>query len=407
VHLVLGGALLMPFYLLALFVVGTTGAAADQAGGVVWAVAVFVLVLPGVALAGALVPAVRSLEAVAARDLLGVPIDDVRAATSWASRWRTAAWFTLHLALGSVLSGLSLALPAGALWLVAWSFVAVPERVPFGVPAGLAPVTGVVVLLVFGYLVAGVVRLLTLLAPPLLGPTPEDRVLALEHEAQRLAERNRLARELHDSVGHALSIITVQAGAAARVQGHDAAFVGDALGHIEEAARSALDDLDHVLGVLRADADATGPGAGTGTGDRRPQPTLADLERLVASTVAAGASVSLAVEGPLAGVPPVVSREAYRIVQEGLTNALRHAGPAVPVSLSLSVGAEVLSIDVTNRSDGPDAVAAAGPERRRSGGGRGLAGIRERVTVLRGDMAAGAEGGVWRLQVSLPLRSPR
>ncbi|MDQ3723521.1 MAG: histidine kinase, partial [Actinomycetota bacterium] len=213
--------------------------------------------------------------------------------------------------------------------------------------------------------------------------SPAERLAASQRHAVHLAERNRLARELHDSVGHALSIVTVQAGAAGRVLDDDPAFAREALRNIETAARGGLRDLDHVLGLLRDDGAS-----------RTPTPTLADLARLVDSTRSAGVDVSTELTGPIDDVPQAVSREAYRIVQESLTNAARHAGHA-PVSLRLSVGAHDLELELTNPID------ASHP--RHAGGGRGLNGIQERVTSLRGQVFAGPDAGRWRIAVRLPL----
>lgn len=101
--------------------------------------------------------------------------------------------------------------------------------------------------------------LLSRAAPWFLGPSAAERIAAMESEAVKLAERNRLARELHDSVGHALSVVTLQAGAAGRVLDSDPAFAREALGAIEESARAALEDLDHVLGLLRDDPSRPAP----------------------------------------------------------------------------------------------------------------------------------------------------
>ena len=110
--------------------------------------------------------------------------------------------------------------------------------------------------------------------------------------------------------------------------------------------------------------------------------------------------------GSVASLPPVVSREAYRIVQEGLTNALRHAGP-VPVRLRLHVDANRLELEMTNPlATGEQTRHSDGAASRAGGGGRGLQGIREGVTVLRGQLSAGADDGVWRIAVQLPLRPP-
>ncbi|HXV93425.1 MAG TPA: histidine kinase, partial [Pseudonocardia sp.] len=221
---------------------------------------------------------------------------------------------------------------------------------------------------------------------------------AARAEADALGERARLARELHDSVGHALTLTTLQAGAAARVldgSDPDPAFVRRALEAIADAGRAALADLDHVLGLLR-----DGP-AGTA-----PQPVLADLTRLLDRTRAAGVRVDAEVQGDLAAVPPLLGREGYRLVQEALTNALRHAGP-VPVRVRVVVDTAALRLAVTNplsrtrgRPRAGGRVGARGPS---PGGGRGLAGMRERVAVLGGVLDAGPDGDTWRVVARLPL----
>ncbi|XNL83042.1 hypothetical protein K8Z49_44530 [Actinomadura madurae] len=342
-----------------------------------------------------LVPTVRLLESSLAKELLKGPAAALvpGSAASWESRIRAAAWFTLHLVTGVVVSGLSLAVPPFAVVMILAPAVAWDTRFldSWGWegtwhqwPAPLIGTASMAVLLAL-IVVAG--ALLSRAAPWFLGPSAAERIAAMESEAVKLAERNRLARELHDSVGHALSVVTLQAGAAGRVLDSDPAFAREALGAIEESARAALEDLDHVLGLLRDDPSRPAP-----------QATLKDLDRLLEQTRIAGVTLDAEVDPEVEHVPAAVSREAYRIVQEGLTNALRHAGK-VPVRLRLGTDGERLEVEMSNplgshRGDGAD-----------HGGGRGLGGVRERVTVLRGEMTAGAEGGRWRFRVSLPLRS--
>lgn len=389
-YLLLGGALLTPYMMAGQVVAGALRVSDD--GGGPLSVAdprVFVAVLPVVALSALVLP-VRGLEVATVRELLA-PTLVPGPAGSWAERWRTAGWFTLHVAVGGVVSGLSLALVPFAVWLA--SLVVVGDRA--GLLGPLAPAAGwdawwavpaaVAVLAALLALVVAAGSLLARLAPLLLGLRPADRLTALQRHADELAERNRLARELHDSVGHALSVVTLQAGAGARVIDSDPAFAREALEAIAESARSALEDLDHVLGLLREES-----------GDRpAPQPTLADLDDLLARTRAAGLDVHADVDAGAERIPAAVSREAYRIVQEGLTNTLRHAG-RVPVRLSLRVrdGALLLHLDNPLGST---------PRPRAGSGGRGLVGIRERVEILGGQVRAGAHDGRWSLSARLPL----
>ncbi|MGP3638355.1 sensor histidine kinase, partial [Streptomyces sp. 24-1644] len=224
-------------------------------------------------------------------------------------------------------------------------------------------------------------------APELLGPTPDDRLAAAERRAADLAVRNRLARELHDSVGHALSAVTLQAGAARRVLDSDTEFVREALTAIEETTRRTVGELDSVLGLLRQGED--GPQGPAGPG-------LDALDGLLAHC---GVPVSYVARGDPGAVTETVSREAYRIVQEGLSNALRHGAAGAPVELRIAVRDEDLEITMENAlPEGPPVV--------RPGGGRGLRGVAERAVLLGGRTCAGPGSGVWRLNARLPLTGP-
>jgi signal transduction histidine kinase len=164
-------------------------------------------------------------------------------------------------------------------------------------------------------------------------------------------------------------------------------FVREALAAIEETTRRTVGELDAVLGLLRQDGDG---------GERPGGPTLRGLDGLLSRS---GVPVSLHTRGALAAVAAPVSREAYRIVQEGLSNALRHAGTS-PVTLWITTGDDELEIRMENPL----------PERApvvRPGGGRGLRGIAERAVLLGGRSEAGPHEGVWRLSATLPLKGRR
>ncbi|MFF3287714.1 sensor histidine kinase [Streptomyces sp. NPDC003023] len=397
VHLVLGGALLVPFWLVGTVLIGPLHDEPSMwPGSLAVQLSAYAAALPLAAVAG-LFPVARPLSVAVTRALCGLPGERLAdgLARTRAARIRSAGWCTLHFGIGALISGASLALPpfAGAVIL---SPVLPSVRGFLGIPHSawssvLLPVAGIAMLLALAAVSAAAGALLARQAPVLLGPTPADRLAAAERRATELAERNRLARELHDSVGHALSAVTLQAGAARKVldsdRDSDVEFVREALTAIEETTRRTVGELDAVLGLLRQDGDGA---------DRIGGPTLATLDDLLSRS---GVSVSLRVEGELAAVAAPVSREAYRIVQEGLSNALRHAGGS-PVTLWIAARGEELEMRMENPL--PDRAPVVRP-----GGGRGVRGIAERAALLGGRSGAGPHDGVWRLSAVLPLEGRR
>ncbi|TQS26781.1 hypothetical protein FLW16_24070 [Microbispora sp. KK1-11] len=359
---------------------------------------IFIGVLPAVAVSGLFLP-VRAFEVAAARTLLGAAVETPPSSVrrTWSERRRTAAWFTLHLGIGGLVSGVTLAMVPFAVWLavlpLAGDHLALVDR---GIRAGWAtmwgPPAGLAALVCLLFLAVGAGALLARLAPAFLGPSAADRLALARQAAHRLAMRNRLARELHDSVGHALSVVTVQAAAAGRVLDRNPAAARAALEAIEASARSALDELDHVIGVLRE-----------GAGRASPEPSLGDLPALLDAAVTGDRPVVRRLRD-LSGVPPVISREAYRVAQEALTNAIRHG--TGPIEVDAEVCDRVLELCVRNEVRAHHRRGPAGPRRRGGGGGgvgHGLDGIRERVTLLGGRMEAGGDGETWRVEVRVPL----
>lgn len=401
IHLILGGALAMPYVFVGAVVVGPAAGGAHVFSSLALQLASFGVGLPLAALTS-LFPLTRPLETAAVRWLCGVDADRLAdgPARGRAAKGRTAAWFTLHLGLGGIIAGMSLAVPPFAAVLIVLPLAAglwdtrlgLPEVFDHAWALALAPGAGAASLLALAGCAAGAGALLARRAPALLGPTPEDRLAAAEARAADLAVRNRLARELHDSVGHALSAVTLQASAARRVLDSDPGFVREALAAIEETTRRTVGELDAVLGVLR-DGDAPGTA---------PAPTLAaDLDGLLCRTRASGLKVSATLGTAPESLPPVLSREAYRIVQEGLSNALKHAGEGVTVTLRVEVRDGHLEITLTN-----PLAAAPGPRSApRPGGGHGLRGVEDRARLLGGTTRAGPAEGIWRLHVRLPMRT--
>ncbi len=396
VHLVLGGALLMPYWMLSVVMLGALNPAQAPARQALLQVLSLFTSLPMAAVT-ALVPTVRGLEGAAARALCSTARPEELAtgpARAWPARWRTALWFVLHLFFGGVVAGMTL---AGAPFSVVLIFNAGgarelarfwEDRFPGWMFTG--PALGLAVLLLILLANAGFGALLARWAPALLGPTPEERLATAERRATVLAQRNRLARELHDSVGHALSAVGIQASAAARVLHTNPDFAAEALQAIEETARAAVAELDTVLGLLREEDPESAGSAGPAG------PTLAGLDDLLRQLARTGVTVDAELAPGLSGLPDAVSREAYRIVQEGLTNVLRHAGPA-PARLRVRLAGGRLEIELTNP------LGLGRPSR--PGGGRGLRGIGERAAALRGASTAGPgeDGTTWRLAVWLPL----
>jgi signal transduction histidine kinase len=216
----------------------------------------------------------------------------------------------------------------------------------------------------------------------------------LEQEKTRAAaaivdERARIARELHDVVAHSISVMVLQARGGRRVLQSDPADARDAFAVIESTGQQALDEMRRLVGMLRS-GDETLPLA--------PQPSLKELGTLVEQVRAAGLPVQLAVEGEPRDLPPGVDLSAYRIVQEALTNALKHAGPA-RARVVLRYRADDLELEISDDGSG------TGED---SGSGYGLVGMRERISVYGGELQAGRRpGGGYALRVRLPLRSVR
>lgn len=221
----------------------------------------------------------------------------------------------------------------------------------------------------------------------------EVRSAELEQARHALAdravadERARIARELHDVVAHAMSLITVQAGVGAHLVDTTPAKAAEALRIIEHTGRQAMSEMRRMLTVLRA------PGATSNRGD--PQPGLGNLSDLVAATRAAGVKVQLTVDGTPRALPPGLDLAAYRIVQEALTNVRRHAsGTTARVTVGHRAGA--ITIEVRNRVQEP---VDARP-------GQGLRGMAERAVLYDGTFDAGARDGEFVVVAQLPAPEP-
>jgi signal transduction histidine kinase len=206
---------------------------------------------------------------------------------------------------------------------------------------------------------------------------------AHEEEVVRAAadERRRIAREMHDVVAHSVSVMVVQAGGARRILDRDPARAIDAATHIEEVGRAAMAEMRRLLGVLHH------------SDERAPQPGMARLGALVERTRSAGLPVSLKVEGEPRSLPAGMDLAAYRVVQEALTNAIKHAG-AAPTEVTVRWEPEHLELEIVDNG----APAANGKA------GHGLVGMEERVRLYDGELRAGRrEGGGFEVVARLPL----
>ncbi|MGW7305772.1 sensor histidine kinase [Streptomyces sp. NPDC054835] len=341
---------------------------------------------------------VRRALVVSARRLLRVPMPNPVAGRRTSGplgldRWRTPLWMVLHVAVGwtgalasGVLLIMGVSLPGN--WLGGEARVSL-----FGTSVQVSGVWSWVAAAVCILLAVTVCVLVTKSlrwsAPRLLGPSAAERLALAAERELLLAERNRIAHELHDSIGHTLTAATIQAAVAGEVLSADPTAARAAMRSIEESTRAALEDLDYVLGVLREEQSGTAPTR-----------TLADLPELLDRLRHTGAVVEPELSGELAQVQGTLSRAAYRVLQEGLTNALRH-GSGGPIEVRVAVGPEALDLTVVN---GTGARTCPGPAAFPTSG-HGLPGLAERVRLLHGEFQAGPDGTQhWRLAVRLPVR---
>ncbi|MEU4220746.1 histidine kinase [Actinoplanes sp. NPDC026623] len=229
-----------------------------------------------------------------------------------------------------------------------------------------------------------------------------ERLFALEREqdeALRRAtehERARIARELHDVVTHNVSVMVIQAGAARKVMDAEPGQAREALLAVEAGGRAAMAELRHVMGLLTMDSGGPDP---AGAAELTPQPGLDRLDALVDRVRDSGLPVELTRSGPPRPVPSGVELAAYRVVQEALTNTVKHAVGA-SATVAVEYGTDRLRVLVTDTGGEPRTPAAAGA-------GRGLIGLRERLAVYGGTLRAGRRlGGGYRVDAQIPLEAP-
>ncbi|MFE3829235.1 sensor histidine kinase [Streptomyces sp. NPDC059092] len=242
----------------------------------------------------------------------------------------------------------------------------------------------------------------------------EERGWLLERERESAArtavdaERSRIAAELHDIVSHNVSLMVVQAGAAREVLATLPDEAATALGAVETAGRNTMTELRHLLGLLAPAQDGEDAPYGTGLS---PQPSLRRLSPLIDRIAFAGLPVEVRISGEPRPLPAGIDATAYRIVQEALTNALKH-GEGAKAEVTVRYADHSLRVEVLN--SGPSALSGGGAAPRErpavvpaDGAGRGLIGLRERVAVYGGDLDARRRlGGGYRVRARIPLDRP-
>lgn len=395
-HLIIGGVVAFPV-------------------GAVLAWAVELLLLPGtdwfwvasalaIAAAALFVPPLlkvtQGMQRIAAVELLGARIA-ASADTTWLSRLKGALWYYYSTVSGLLfVAGLVFSLPVligTPLLLMSGQRSNVDlmlARLAPGTPeaTSLPWLLGLSAAVLLASLVLGTA--LRPAAEALLGPTQRELRLEAERRSRELARQNELARELHDSIGHALTVTTLQASAARRLLAADPKAADAAMAAVELAGRSTLAELDEVLRILRSTTGDEQDSQAALTSRGR---SLESLGQLLGQSQSAGLEVSAAVPESTTAVPPAVSRAAFRIIQEGLTNAMKYAQDShctLQLDVQGNTAKGILRIVVGNRISDDGAPIRVG--------GRGLDGLKERAIALRGTLEARATGGRWLLEAVLP-----
>ena len=224
-----------------------------------------------------------------------------------------------------------------------------------------------------------------------------ERARGLDARAARVEERSRIARELHDVVAHHVSVMTVQAGAARRILEKDPERTLEALATIEEVGRTALSEMRRIVGVLRTERDPESTGR-----ELAPQPGVHDIGNLVDQVRETGLSVQLWIEGELRQLSPGVDLAAFRLVQEALTNTLKHAGPQARAWVRLHYGERQLTVEVEDNGRGVAAALSDDGDKP----GHGLVGMYERVALYGGELRIGPRnGGGFEVRARFPLEA--
>jgi len=314
--------------------------------------------------------------------------------------WRVSLWAVARLVLGPL--GFSLALVAvlmpasvvgsilqAALYRLGWADLYgvgygdhVSDIVSFWVLVG-SPVA-LLLIPAFAWPVRGLAALHVAFGRWALGPGENEAVAAANQRASLAEEQVRIDQELHDSIGHMITMNIIQAGAGAHVFDTDPEFARQALKNIEERGRVAMGELDRIIAAIRGDQPEP----------RTPLAGIGDLDRLVEESRAAGMTIEAHIDAPQ--VPAAVGRAAFTIVREALTNAARHA-PGAPVTVRVETDGDALALEVIN--DVPAELRGSSAK----GNRRGLGGMRDRAALLGGRSRIGPQRGTFAVRALLPL----
>lgn len=408
--LLIGGVIAVPYFAVVIWAVTASNQVAGRTESLIiiatGAVVFLLLCLP------AFLTVIRALERTLSEQLLAltIPVPPRRPRT--ADRLRGALFYFGHVVAGALLLFTVVVLIPAAIVLSTE-----PEQAhelsggligPPGSAAATELPAGLIQLLAFGILLACAAIIvaegyfLPHYALILLGPSPADRAELAGRERARRFRRTVLAREVHDSIGHALTVTTMQAAVAKRALKTDPTVAEAAVDEIARTGREAVAELDHVLLLLRSEANEGGTVIGPGPGEyesglgadtrQPPRRTIQDIERLADEALSVGHPTRLSVVGDTTELSADVVHELHRIVREAVTNSLRHAS-APGLSVSITVDEEA----VTMLSSNPSA-------KGRVRSGRGLDGIRDRVELFGGTMRWTTEEGTWSLEAVLPRK---
>jgi signal transduction histidine kinase len=305
----------------------------------------------------------------------------------WRRRVPLGSLFVTAIATAAFpLLGYPEGLTAFALMVAGYTAAAHRERAPvFAVALPIALSATLAIMLVSsgtrGRLESLALLIILVALPFLFGRITYNRRRRIRHDLERATrdavdeERGRIARELHDVVAHAMGVMVVQAGAARVVIDRDPASAADSLQRIEDTGRTGLAEMRRLVGILEADDQA----------DLEPQPGLDQLDQLLERMRESGLPVEARVEGTPRHLPPGVDLTAYRVVQEALTNALKH-GAGAHARVLLRYGDDALGLEIADDGRGP-------PPDGTQTAGHGLIGMRERVALFGGSLEAGERGG--------------